>query len=63
MVAQDIVLVEIVNKINDMFSKRQQTDAALARQAQMRMGYPSVKNIVEGINKGRVLNLPILKRF
>jgi len=27
----------------------------------MRMGYPSMKDIVNGINKGRVLNLPISK--
>ena len=61
MVEQDIVLVETVDKIKNMFTKRQQKDAALARQAQMRMGYPSVKDIVDGINKGRVLNLPISK--
>ena len=44
-----------------MFSERQRKNAALAREAQMRMGYPSVKDIVDGINKGRILNLPITK--
>ena len=51
MVAQEIVLVQTVDKIKDIFTKKQQKDAALARQAQMRMGYPSVKDIVEGINQ------------
>ena len=27
----------------------------------MRMGYPKVKDIVDSINKGRILNLPITK--
>ena len=61
MVVQEIVLVDTVETMQNMFTKRQQKDAALARQAQMRIGYPSVKDIVEGINKGRVLNLPISK--
>ena len=61
MVAQEIVLVDTVETMKNMFAKRQQKDAALARQAQMRMGYPSVKDIVDGINKGRVLNLLISK--
>jgi hypothetical protein len=62
MVAQEIILVDTVETMKNMFTKRQQKDAALARQAQMRMGYPSVKDVVEGINKGRVLNLPISNR-
>ena len=41
--------VDVVDKMKDMFTKRQQKYSALARQ--MRMGYPSVKDIVEGINK------------
>ena len=36
-------------------------NATLARQVQMRMGYPGVNDLVEGINKGRLLKLPITK--
>ena len=43
-----------------MFSERQHKNAALASEAKMCMGYPSV-NVVDGINKGRILNLPITK--
>ena len=59
--AQDIALVDTLENIKNNFTIRQQTDVALARQAQMCMGYPCVKDIVEGINKGGVLNQPITK--
>ena len=39
----------------------QHKDASPAREAQMRKGYPSVKDIIDGINKRRILNLPIAK--
>jgi len=62
MVTQEMVLVDTVETMKNIITKRQQKDAALpARQAQMHMGYPSVKDIVEGINKSRVLNLLISK--
>ena len=41
-------------------SERQYKNASLAREAQM-YGCLSVKDIVDGINKGRILNLPITK--
>ena len=63
--AQDIALADTLENMKNIFTKRQQTDVALARQAQMCMGYPSVKDIVvvlcKGINKGGVLNQPIIK--
>ena len=42
------------------FTARQRKNAELAREAQMRMGFPSVRDIIDGI-KGRILNLPITK--
>ena len=39
----------------------QKKDAAVARKAQMRMEYPSVKDIVSRINHGNVMNLLITK--
>jgi hypothetical protein len=53
--------IQTVDDNVKLFTERQKKNAALAREAQMRMGYPSVKDIIEGINKGRVLNLPITK--
>ena len=52
---QDIALVDTVENMKKLFTKRQLKDAALVRQAQMRTGYPCVKDIVE------VLNLPITR--
>ena len=36
-------------------------EGAVARKAQMRMEYPSVKDVVSSINHGNVMNLPITK--
>ena len=55
----EITLIQNVKENEKMFTERERKNAALARQAQMRMGYPSIKDIVDGINKGRVINLPI----
>ena len=61
MMDEEVIMVETVSHKETMFTDRQRKNAALARQAQMRMGYPSVRDIVDGINRGRVLNLPITK--
>ena len=55
----EITLIQNVKENEKMFTERERKNAALARQAQLRMGYPSIKDIVDGINKGRVINLPI----
>ena len=61
MMDDKVILVETVSNTETMFMDRQRNNAALERQAQMRMEHPSVRDIVEGINRGRVLNLPITK--
>ena len=53
--------IQTVDGNTKLFTERERKNAALARQAQMRMGYPDVRDIVEGINKGRILNLPITR--
>ena len=53
--------IQTVDENMKMFTERQRTNAARAREAQMRMGYPNVTDIIEGINKGRILNLPVTK--
>ena len=58
MMDDEVILVETVSHKETMFTDRQRKNAALERQAQMRMGYPSVRDIV---NRGRVLNLPVTK--
>jgi len=61
MMDDEVILVETESNKETMFTDRQRKNAALERQAQMRMGYPSVRDIVDGISRGRVLNLPITK--
>jgi len=56
MMTREMAWVDTVENMKCIY--RSKEDAALARQAQMRMRYPSVKDIVESINNGRVLNLP-----
>ena len=55
------VYVQTVEENEKMFTERQKKDAAMARKAQMRMGYPSVKDMVSSINHGIFMNLPITK--
>jgi len=61
MMDDEVILAETVSNTETMCYGSSTKNAALAKQAQMRMGYPSVRDVVEGINKGRVLNLPITK--
>ena len=52
MMDDEVILVEtVVSNMETMFTDCQRKNVALARQDQMRMGYPSVRDIVEGIKK------------
>ena len=46
-----------MDKTNTIFTDRQIRHVALSWQAQVRMGYPSVHDIVDGIGKKYILNL------
>ena len=44
-----------------LYTERERRNEALARQSQMRLSYPSSADILEGINKRRIINLPITR--
>ena len=50
------VVVSTVEEYIKVFTKREVEQAKLARQLQIRLGYPSVSDILEGIKNGRILN-------
>ena len=59
--AQITLPIQTVEDNKKLYTERERRSAALARQAQMRLGYPSPADIIEGINKGRIINLPITR--
>jgi len=58
---QITLLIQTVEENKKLCTERESRNAALARQAQMRLGYPSTADIIEGINNGRIMNLPITR--
>ena len=56
------VVVSTVEENIKGLTKREVEQAKLARQLQIRLGYPSVSDILEGIKNGRILNSPVLKQ-
>ena len=55
------VVVSTVEENIKGLTKREVEQAKLARQLQIRLGYPSVSDILEGIKSGRILNSLVLR--
>jgi hypothetical protein len=54
MATQVSLPVQTVEGNEKLFTERQRKNAETARQAQMRMGYPNVQDIMQSISKGRI---------